>query len=132
MQVVLVLAWIVLSVAVAILAERKGRSFELFLNVSLLLSPVVGLVAVGLTGRGGCRPAGPWRTRRCPVCQAPLAPGMRSCPACGAARPLARLQFDQEHTAWVWLGGITGGVLGVFALLGLLGLLLEALSRRSL
>lgn len=132
MPAVLVLGWIALSIAVAILAERKGRSFELFLNVSLVLSPLVGLVAAAVTRPVGRAVPVHRRPGYCPACDTPLAPGKRACPACGAARPLARLQLDQEHSAWLWLGAITGGVLLIFGLIALLGVGMDWVSRRSL
>ena len=47
MRIAVILAWISLSVAVAILAEKKGRSFELFLNLSLVLTPLTGFRSHG-------------------------------------------------------------------------------------
>ena len=38
--------WIALSVVIAVGAASRGRSFVAFLAVSLILSPVVGLVAL--------------------------------------------------------------------------------------
>lgn len=48
MWVAIIIGWIVLSILTGIGARNKGRSFAGFFFLSLLLSPVIGLIAMAV------------------------------------------------------------------------------------
>ena len=130
MKVLFIIAWIACSVAVAVLAERKGRSFELFLNVALVLSPVVGLIAVLVAKPTQKALLDMGRARRCRHCDHLMAADVQVCPVCRGRQPKGRIKTDREVTTWVMLGGWAGTVLLGFGLLTLIGLGVEW-ARRS-
>ena len=131
MNALLIIAWIALSVAVAILAERKGRSFELFLNVSLLFSPVVGFsIALALPATEKALIEG-GHAKRCPQCRRLMETDIRNCPFCGQKQPPERIRVDRESSTWVWLGGWVGVALIAVGFLGLIGIAVEWMRRHS-
>lgn len=130
MKVVFIIAWIALSVAIAVLAERKGRSFELFLNLSLVLSPLVGFIAALVMKPTQKALIEMGRARRCFQCDHLIAEDVRVCPICRGEQPRGKVRPDREASTWLMLGGWAGIVLAGFGLLTLIGLAIE-LARRS-
>lgn len=125
MKVLLIIAWIACSVVVAVLAERKGRSFELFLNVALVLSPVVGLIAVLVAKPTQQALLDMGRARRCRHCDHLMTADVRVCPVCRGQQPKGKIKTDGEVSTWAMLGGWVSVVLLGFGLLTLIGLGVE-------
>lgn len=46
-----IIIWIILSVVIGLWNESRGNSFFIGLLLSLLLSPLIGLLIVGVTGK---------------------------------------------------------------------------------
>jgi hypothetical protein len=83
----LLVSWFFFSGVVGVLAHRKGRSGISFFGLSLLLSPVVGFVAVLLakpdTEKAAARGAG----RKCPHCAEIVKADAKVCRFCGRDLP---------------------------------------------
>ncbi len=96
MWIVVVIAWIILSVLAGVGARNKGRSFVGFFFLSLLLSPLIGLIAMAVVKRiekpvtEAPVPTPPSETAAaapreitCPNCGKPKISGAM-CPSCGS------------------------------------------------
>ena len=47
-----IVLWLVLSIVVAVVASKKGRSAGAFLALSVFLSPLVGIIILAVLGDG--------------------------------------------------------------------------------
>lgn len=81
--------WLALAVAVGVLASNRGRSGVGWFVLSVLLSPLLGLlfclVAKDLSRAPGTGQPGPATHRRCPQCAEFIQPAAKVCKHCGAA-----------------------------------------------
>lgn len=130
MTIIAIIGWIAVSVAVGMMADRKGRSFELFINISLVLSPLVGLLALLLVKPTHQAMVESGRLLPCRYCGEMISRGASLCSHCGETLP-RRLRTDRESTLWVMLGSWTVVVLLSFGALALIGLTLEWMRRVS-
>ena len=131
MNFVVIIAWIAVSVAVGMLADRKGRSFELFINISLVFSPLVGIIALLFVRPTQKALVESGRIAPCRYCGALIPRRLSQCTACGEVLP-TRIRTDRESTIWVMLGSWTVVVLLGFGLLTAFGLAIQWARRLSL
>jgi hypothetical protein len=73
----MVVIWLILSVIVGIVAAAKERSFLAFTLLSLVLSPLLGLILVFVTKPNGLR--------KCPACAEKVKLEATKCKHCGSA-----------------------------------------------
>lgn len=71
-------AWVIFAGVVGMIASSRGRGFGGFFMLSLVISPLLGLVVLLASGDG---------TRRAPCwqCKEAVVVGASKCPHCGAA-----------------------------------------------
>ena len=124
MAVLAIIAWIAVSVAVGMLADRKGRSFELFINISLLLSPLVGLVALLFIKPTHKSMVDTGQIAPCRHCGHLIHRHLTRCSACGEDLP-GRIKTDRESALWVMLGSWTVIALLGFGLLTAIGIAMQ-------
>lgn len=84
--------WILSSIVVGVIANSRGRGTLTWFFVSLVISPLLGLILVLAMGRppGSVDPANPEAPReethtRCPDCRELVRRDARKCKHCGAA-----------------------------------------------
>jgi len=77
--------WVVLSLLVGEWAARKGRSAAGYFLLSLLLSPLIGLVAVGIVEPRLAELAKSGKLKQCPECAEYIQPTAKKCRFCGAS-----------------------------------------------
>lgn len=94
----IVLAWIILSILAGVGAKNKGRSFAGFFFLSLLLSPVIGLIAMAVV-KTVEKKEEPSTAEAAPE-QPPPDPGFEeiACPSCG--KPKKRGQMCPHCGSW--------------------------------
>jgi len=80
----LVVIYVVASVGLAYWNKSKGHGFTLGLLYSLLLTPVLGAIAIAMTERVVIVQTGTGVKRSCPRCFALTAENVSFCEACGA------------------------------------------------
>ena len=103
------LLWVIFCIAVGAFAKKKGRSFLFFALLSVVISPIGGLIALLIVGdkapavtTNTYSPSTPDYQQQpptslksdvsetdsavsfCPNCGAMLAPGAKFCPKCGS------------------------------------------------
>jgi hypothetical protein len=106
----IVVAWLVLSVLVAVLADARGRSGVGFFLMALSLSPLVAFVWV-MVALGG---------KKCPHCAERIKREARVCRYCGNSVPHETVVAEalnlgrRERT--LWAVAIAVGALAVLAL----------------
>lgn len=130
MELAAIIVWIALATAVAALAERKGRPFELFLSLSVLLSPAVGLLVAWLvrpTEKALIESGRAWRCACGHLARAP----QRACPSCAAPRPPEAIAVEAEAESWSFLGRLLLGIAIVFGGLTFFSLALTWLRRTA-
>ncbi|MCB4757428.1 MAG: zinc ribbon domain-containing protein [Elusimicrobia bacterium] len=85
------LIWFLLSLMVSVIANAKGRSALIFLTLSMLLSPLVGLFALFfLSPKGGTRQDKNMKFgafKKCPSCDEPVKLEDTVCRFCGKPLP---------------------------------------------
>lgn len=131
MEFAAIIAWIALSAAVASLAERKGRSFELFLSLSVLLSPLVGLAAVWAvpaTAKARIEAGQAWR---CDGCDRLVTAAQGLCPHCQCRRPRGAVGVDVEAESWAWFYRVLAVIALGFGGLALIGFIIAWLRRSA-
>lgn len=74
--------WLVLAALVGVLAESWGRSGLLYFMVSVLTSPLLGLVLVLAVGKKQAASKTQFRLE-CPKCNTLMDPNVNHCPGCG-------------------------------------------------
>ncbi len=74
--------WIVLSILAGVGAKNKGRSFAGFFFLSLLLSPLVGLIAMAVAKKREPEPAATAELAQAPAAPTPAGKEI-PCPNCG-------------------------------------------------
>lgn len=87
--------WVTLSIFVGILANNRGRSGFWWFAISLLISPLVAAIFVGLmsnlANKAATPPAAPQantrKTKRCPLCAEDIMREATRCKHCGADIP---------------------------------------------
>lgn len=83
--------WILFAVVIAAFARSRGRSFFLYLILSLLLSPVIGLIIALISGtdtkRLERRAVARGKVMLCPFCAEPIQPAAVVCKHCGRDLP---------------------------------------------
>ncbi len=67
------LGWFVLAIFVGAIATNRRRSGFAWFMVSLIFSPLIGLLALLAAGKGG---------KECPACREPIDPLATVCPHC--------------------------------------------------
>jgi hypothetical protein len=84
----ILLLWLGLSVVAGIVAASKGRSGFGYFLLSLVLSPLIGLLLAALLPRVGAAQAQPAEpTRKCPECAETVLLAAKKCKHCGAELP---------------------------------------------
>lgn len=136
----IVLGWIIFSVVAGWIASTKGRSFLGVFGLSLLLSPLVGLiVAFALKARtdlekdAAIRSGSSGQYRKCPFCAEVVRIEAIKCKHCGSAlepiatvtridAPLRTVEQQQDDKRAFDKAGRTAAAVtfGVFAVLALL------------
>lgn len=84
-----ILGWLIFSAVAGIIASAKGRSGVGYFLISLVITPLVGLIlAIALPRIDGDRPEEPPLNsddlRDCPECAEPIRRAARRCKHCGA------------------------------------------------
>lgn len=130
MELAAIIVWIALSAAVAALAERKGRPFELFLSLSVLLSPIVGLLVTWLVRPTDKALLASGRAWRCACGHLARAP-QRACPSCAAPHPPEAIAVDAEAESWSFFARLLLGVAVCFGILAFFSLSLTWLRRAA-
>lgn len=74
----LILIWLLGAVVVGAFARSKDRSFVGYTALAMLLSPIVGFIAVLVLGSSG---------RKCPACAEIVKQDALKCKFCGALLP---------------------------------------------
>jgi len=80
--------WIVFSIVAGIIAGAKGRSGFGYFLLSLILSPLIGLILAAALPRidqPQAAQADPMLYRRCPECAEPILREAHKCKHCGSA-----------------------------------------------
>jgi len=124
MAVLAIIAWIAVSVAVGMLADRKGRSFELFINISLLLSPLIGLLSLLFIKPTTKALLESGRLVPCRFCGHLILRRLSRCTTCGRDLP-DRIRTNRESTLWPMLGSWTVIVLLGFGVLTVIGIAMQ-------
>jgi hypothetical protein len=118
--------WVLLAVAVAVFAARRGRSAVLWFVLALLLSPVLGLLFLAVSRDLSARPAGDGELptaqthARCPACAEWVLPQAVRCRHCGAeltpdpqweGRLRAQRVADRRlvRQQWALMAAVVGG-----------------------
>lgn len=83
----LLLAWVMFAFLAAWIADSKGRSAGGVFLLSLILSPLIGIIVALVMERKSETPAGPDPALqiRCPECREWILRGARKCKHCGSA-----------------------------------------------
>lgn len=76
----ILIGWLVLSGIVGLIASGRNRSFIGWTLLSLLLSPLIGLVILLVVGKGGDGQ----KRAPCWQCKEQVVVGASKCPHCGA------------------------------------------------
>jgi cytosine/uracil/thiamine/allantoin permease len=87
----LFVAWIVLSLLVALWNHTRGHSFAVGFLLSALLSPVIGIIVVAVTKANKAklqqrelkRDLKSGKMKKCPSCAEPIRSDARKCRSCG-------------------------------------------------
>ena len=83
-----VVAWIVLTVLVALWNHARGNSFAVGFLLSLLLSPLIGFIIVAITkvNRAKLEKRGlkSGKMKKCSTCSRPIRADASKCRFCGA------------------------------------------------
>ena len=90
------MGWAALSFVAAIASSSRGRSPVIWFNVSLLLSPVVGLIAVLVMKNLDKEPSNTTQ-ERCLYCREWVLRGAVKCKHCGSALPTEMPHSQQHH-----------------------------------
>lgn len=97
--------WVLFSVAAGVFASNRGRSGIGWFVLSLLISPLLGLIFVAVM-KDLSRPnttssqPGPGTHVKCPACAEYVLPEAKVCKHCGAAlAPVAHYAQDQQQLA---------------------------------
>ena len=104
----IILLWVIFCIAVGAFAKKKGRSFLLFALISVVISPIGGLIALLIVGDKAPEVTNSYSPSTsdyqqqpptsfksevsdtdapasfCPNCGTMLAPGAKFCPKCGS------------------------------------------------
>lgn len=102
---VYLVGWLLLAVVAGMIAHRKGRSPVFYFLLSVLLSPLIGLICVAITStnrkqieereiRSGAK-------RRCPRCAEVIQRAAKLCPHCRSdlSSPLRVIEDPVEEWA---------------------------------
>jgi ribosomal protein L32 len=125
--------WVLFSVAAGVFASNRGRSGIGWFFLSLLISPLLGLIFVAVMkdlsrpGAASSQP-GPGTHVKCPACAEYVLPDAKVCKHCGTALvPVAHYTQDQQHLAKIAQADeqakyITGVlfIVGLFVIAGVL------------
>jgi hypothetical protein len=74
----IILFWLILAGVVGWLATTRGKGFWTYFLLSVLLSPLIGLIILLVTGGDGQQRAACWQ------CKEKVVVGASKCPHCGA------------------------------------------------
>jgi hypothetical protein len=89
----IVLLWLGLSVLAGVAAYSRGRSFFGFLLLSLIFSPLIGLIGALVVSRDqvviDARAVSGGSQRKCPFCAELIQPAAKVCKHCGRDLPAA-------------------------------------------
>lgn len=91
LEIVFMFLWFAFSMLAGWVAEQKGRSGVGFFFLSLILTPVIGLIAAAIVSRNedaiSDRAISDGEMRRCPYCAEPVRIEAIKCKHCGSALP---------------------------------------------
>ena len=97
------LLWIIFALLVGAYASTRGRSFAGFLLLSLVLSPLIGLVVLLIVGPNTEKieheQIARGERRQCPYCAEMIQPAAVACRYCGRDLPVS-IEFNPTPEQW--------------------------------